>query len=267
MDQGVPVPQTPPEEGGCLPSGLLGLSGKTALITGGAKRLGASTALALAREGVNCVIHYRESEDAARQTAAVVVKLGVKSWLVQGDLAASGVPVAVWNQSEQLSGGIDFLINSASIFPEGGLSDLSEATLFPNLVTNTLAPFELARCLAATGRSGCIVNFLDTMVRDYDRKHVPYHLSKKMLHHLTRMMAVEYAPRLRVNAVAPGLVLPPEGKDESYLASLAHSNPLQTYGSGDQVAHTVLFLLMNKFVTGQVIYIDGGRNLRGSMYD
>lgn len=247
--------------------GLLELTGRTALITGGAKRLGACTALALARRGVHCVLHYRNSEAEALATADDIAALGVACWLVQGDLAVPGVAGGVWQRAEELSGGIDFLINSASIFPEAALDELSESTLLPNLSVNTLAPFELARRMAATQRDGVVINFLDTMVRDYDRKHVPYHLSKKMLHHLTRMMAVEYAPRLRVNGVAPGLVLPPEGKDESYLESLKHSNPLQAYGCGEQVAQAVLFLLENTFVTGQVIYVDGGRNLRGNMYE
>lgn len=248
-------------------TGLLELAGKTALITGGAKRLGAFTALELARHGVHCVLHYRDSEAEARATAGQIEALGVNVWLVQGDLSVAGTPDAVWEQAEDASGGINFLINSASIFPDETLDELSEATLAPNINVNTLAPFHLARRLAATGREGVVINFLDTMVRDYDRKHVPYHLSKKMLHHLTRMMAVEYAPRLRVNGVAPGLVLPPEGKDLAYLESLKHSNPLQTYGCGEQIAHAVIFLLVNTFITGQVIYIDGGRNLRGTMYE
>jgi pteridine reductase len=247
--------------------GLLELAGKTALITGGAKRLGAFAALELARHGVHCVIHYRDSEEEACETAAAIEALGVKAWLVQGDLAVSGTPDTVWDRAEEASGGIDFLINSASIFPEATLDELSESTLAPNVNVNTLAPFYLAHRLAATGREGVVINFLDTMVRDYDRKHVPYHLSKKMLHHLTRMMAVEYSPRLRVNGVAPGLVLPPEGKDTSYLESLKHSNLLHAYGSGEQIAHAVIFLLVNTFITGQVIYIDGGRNLRGTMYE
>jgi pteridine reductase len=248
-------------------SGLLEFSGKTALITGAAKRLGAVTAIALARRGVHCVIHYRESESEANATADAVKALGVNAWLAQGDLSTPGAPDRLWEHAEAQSGGIDFLINNASIFPEATLGELSEANLAGNFSINTLAPFQLARNFAATGREGVVINFLDTMVRDYDRRHVPYHLSKKMLQHLTRMMAVEYAPRLRVNGVAPGLVLPPEGKDDSYLESLKHSNPLQTHGSGEQVAHAVIFLIENSFVTGQTIYIDGGRNLRGCMYD
>ena len=121
--------------------------------------------------------------------------------------------------------------------------------------------------MAEKGQSGVVVNLLDTMVRDYDRKHVSYHLSKKALHDLTRMMAVEYGPRLRVNGVAPGLVLPPEGKDIAYLEGLKHSNALERIGCPEQIAHAVVFLLTNEFITGQTIYIDGGRHLRGSMYE
>jgi NAD(P)-dependent dehydrogenase (short-subunit alcohol dehydrogenase family) len=87
-----------------------------------------------------------------------------------------------------------------------------------------------------------------------------------MFHTLTKILAVELAPAIRVNAVAPGLVLPPEGKDEAYLAGLAHSNLLHTHGSAAGVREAVLFLLRSGFVTGQVIYVDGGRNLRGNLY-
>lgn len=248
-------------------SGLLDLAGKTALVTGGGKRLGAATARALAARGVHCVIHYRTSETEANRVAAGLHEGGVKAWSVQGDLAVAEEVDAVWDAAVAQAGAIDFLINSAAIFPEGGLDDLTAETLSENVNINTLAPARLARRMAGTGRDGVVINFLDTMVRDYDKKHVPYHLSKKMLHDLTRMMAVEYAPRLRVNGVAPGLVLPPPGKDESYLEGLKDSNALREYGCAEQVAHAVLFLLENRFVTGQVIYIDGGRNLRGAMYE
>ena len=248
-------------------SGLLELAGKTALITGGAKRLGAATAMALADAGTHCVIHYRGSAAEARDVAGALEGCGVRAWLVQGDLADPEQTREVWESAMAQAGGIDFLINGASIFPEGTLDELDAASLEANAQVNTLAPAYLAGRLAESGREGAVINFLDTMVRDYDRKHVAYHLSKKMLHDLTRMMAVEYAPRLRVNGVAPGLVLPPEGKDESYLEGLKDSNLLQAYGCAEQVTHAVLFLLRNTFITGQTIYIDGGRNLRGTMYE
>ncbi|HNR34300.1 MAG TPA: SDR family oxidoreductase, partial [Candidatus Hydrogenedentes bacterium] len=131
---------------------------------------------------------------------------------------------------------------------------------------NALAPFLLGRCLAAQKRPGGIVNLLDARIADYDREHASYHLSKRLLFTLTRMMAVEFAPCVRVNGIAPGLILPPEGKDESYLAQLAATNPLNRYGSPDDVAEAVLYLLRSDFVTGQVIFVDGGRHMRGGMY-
>ena len=243
------------------------LKGKTALVTGGAKRLGAAVVRALAAEGVHCVIHYRSSQSEAKALAKEIGSAGVKAFTVQGDLAEPANARTIWTEAVAAAGPIDILINSASIFPEGGLDSLDEGTLTKNVNVNALSPFHLSQCIAEAERPGVIINFIDTMVRDYDKKHVPYHLSKKMLHDLTRMMAVEYAPNIRVNAVAPGLVLPPEGKDESYLEGLKDSNLLQSYGCAEQIAHAVLFLLTNTFVTGQTIYIDGGRNLRGSMYE
>ena len=124
----------------------------------------------------------------------------------------------------------------------------------------------IARAFGAQGIEGVIVNFLDTRIEDYDRKHAAYHLSKRMLYTLTRMMAIEFAPLVRVNAVAPGLILPPPGKDESYLAQLAHTNPLGRYGDPSHIVEAVLFLVRNDFVTGQVVFVDGGRHLKGKMY-
>ena len=248
-------------------SGLTELAGKTALVTGGAKRLGAAVVRMLANRGVHCVVHFRDSSTEARVLAEELRDANVSVYLVQGDLSQPDEASRVWDDAVAQAGTIDFLINSASIFPEGTLADLSVDTLQENVNVNAMSPLYLTRKFAATGCAGVVVNFLDTMVRDYDKKHVAYHVSKKMLHDLTRMTAVEYAPRLRVNAVAPGLVLPPAGKDETYLEGLKHSNPLQNFGSAEQITHAVAFLLTNEFITGQTIYVDGGRNLRGSMYE
>jgi len=95
---------------------------------------------------------------------------------------------------------------------------------------------------------------------------VAYHLSKRMLFALTRMMALEFAPRIRVNAVAPGLIIPPPGQDESFLQRLASTNPLGRHGDPADVADAVLYLVGAGFVTGQVIYVDGGRHMRGAVY-
>jgi len=125
---------------------------------------------------------------------------------------------------------------------------------------------QLSRALAAQGRSGQVLNLLDCRILSYDAEHAAYHLSKRMLFSLTRMLALELAPRLRVNAVAPGLILPPPGRDEAYLQALARTNPLQRHGGAGDVVRAALFLMQSGFVTGQVIYVDGGHHMTGRTY-
>ncbi len=249
-----------------MPAGMLELAGKTALITGAAKRMGRATAIALAGVGVHCVLHYRSSAEACAAVADEVRAEGGNAWMVQGDFADPSAATMIFDKAKEAAGPVDILVNNASVFPDSTLMNFRPEDVHDNLNVNTLAPFLLARELAAQERDAVVVNFLDAMIADYDHKHVAYHLSKRALYSLTRMMAVEFAPRLRVNAVAPGLVLPPAGKDEDYLASLAHTNPLETYGSLETITEAVLFLVRNSFITGQVVYVDGGRNLRGAMY-
>ncbi len=246
---------------------MIELSGKTALVTGGAKRIGASIVMALARAGVHVGIHCRRAQGEAESLAAQAHGLGVQARVFSGDLSHRQGADLLMDWALESMGPIDFLINNASIFPEQTLNDLTIEEVHRNVDINALAPLLLGRRWAAQGREGAIVNLLDARISDYDREHVPYHLSKRMLLTLTRIMAVEFAPKVRVNAVAPGLILPPEGKDAAYLESLKNSNLLRCHGSAEEVAEAVLFLLRSGFITGQVIYVDGGRNLRGCMYE
>jgi NAD(P)-dependent dehydrogenase (short-subunit alcohol dehydrogenase family) len=247
-------------------SDLISLSGKTALVTGAAKRIGRAVVHRLVREGLRVVVHYRDSAAEAQALVSDIAAQGGTAWALAADFETPDTAESLFEQAVALAGPIDFLINSASIFPEGTLREMTSDDVTTNMNVNAMAPFLLGRAFASRNRAGAIINFLDTMIMDYDKRHVPYHLSKQALYSLTRMMAVEYAPHVRVNAVAPGLVLPPPGRDEDYLRELAHTNPLQRYGSTDGIAEAVVFLLRSGFITGQVIFIDGGRHLRGSMY-
>jgi hypothetical protein len=242
------------------------LRGKTALVTGAAKRLGRATALALAREGVDVVIHYDSSATEAEETAREASVLGVDAWCVQGNLAADEGATGIFEASMKVAGALDILVNNAAIFPEDELLDVGGASIQEAVQINAASPLALGRLFAAQGREGCIVNYLDARIADYDSRHVSYHLSKKMLFSITRMMALEFAPAVRVNAVAPGLILPPAGKDESYLQSLASTNPLRRHGDGEDVAAAAVFLVKASFVTGQVIFVDGGRHMLGGVY-
>ncbi len=242
------------------------LAGKTALVTGAAHRIGRAIATALADAGANVVVHYQSSRVEAERLVGDLASAGVQGWTVRADLSKPAESAALIERTLSKTGGLDILVNNASTFPESTLTDFASQDLHASIDVNALGPFMLARSFHQLGRGGVVVNLLDCMIADYDRKHVAYHLSKRMLFSLTRMMAVEFAPDVRVNGVAPGLVLPPPGKDDSYLAGLASSNPLNAVGTVDDVAEAVVFLARSTFVTGQVIYVDGGRNLRGALY-
>lgn len=243
-----------------------GLYGKTALVTGGAKRIGRAITLALAAAKSNVVVHCLRSAAEAEALVEDLRGQGVQAWVVRADLAEVRGPEMLWTQATEAAGPIDILINNASVFSEDRLPDVTIESIETNLHVHAWAPLALSRSLAAQGREGAIVNLLDARVENYDREHAAYHLSKRMLLSLTRLMALEFAPRVRVNGVAPGLILPPAGKDHEYLERQAGTNPLARYGSPELVADAVLFLLRNDFITGQVIFVDGGRHLRGVVY-
>jgi len=242
------------------------LTGKTALITGAAKRLGRAMAAALAGEGVNVVVHYHRSANDAEDLVEQLREENVNSWSVQADLSRPAQAEALLERARQLAGPIDVLINNASVFDEGTVGDLTADQVSVNVQVNAISPFLIGRALADQGRDGAIINFLDARVGDYDREHAAYHISKRTLLTLTRIMALEFSPAVRVNAVAPGLILPPRGRDESYLQQLAPTNPLNRIGSLEAITDAVLFLLRSDFITGQVIFVDGGRHMKGNVY-
>lgn len=237
------------------------LAERTALVTGSAKRLGRATALALAAEGADVVIHWGSSEAEAAATAEAVRGLGRRAWTVQADLGDARAAAGLLRAATEAAGPVTILVNNASAYNENRLETVRADELARTVQVNALAPLALSRDFAAQGIEGDIVNFLDARVMDTDREHAAYHLSKRMLLALTRMTAVDFAPRVKVNAVAPGLVLPPEGQDEAYLERLAWTNPLGRHGTAEGVAAAVVFLVASDFITGQVIYVDGGRHL------
>lgn len=124
-------------------------------------------------------------------------------------------------------------------------------------------PLTLSRDFARGCARGSIINLHDTHLAGFDFRHAGYILSKHVLAELTRMTALAFAPAVTVNAVAPGLILPPPGADEGYLESHSHALPLQRHGGPRDIAEAIVFLLRSDFITGQVIYVDGGRHLHG----
>lgn len=241
------------------------LSGRTALITGGAKRIGRATALALANEGVNVVINYRKSAAEAGELVDELKRMGVGAWAVRADLSVQAELDGLMEEAWSAAGRIDILINNASIFPNTSFEAVTLDDLIGNITVDAWAPFQLGRQLASRVDGGHIINFLDTKVVSYDWAHVGYIAAKHLLALFTKMMAVKLAPGFAVNAVAPGLILPPEGKDQSYLEALKDRMPLKRIGSPEYVTDAILFLISSNFITGQVIFIDGGRHLNEAL--
>jgi hypothetical protein len=240
----------------------LEIAGQTALVTGAAKRLGRAIAERLADEGVHVVLHHHTSRDEAEEAAAAVAMKGVRAWTLAADLELPVEAERLVDRAWQRSGGFSILVNSASIFEKGPLAATSYQSFFRHLNINAWAPLSLTLAFARKAPAGQVVNLLDARVGGYNFTHAAYFLSKRALEYLTRHLALELAPRFRVNAVAPGLILPPEGEGPDYLNRLADTVPLQTHGEPEDVAEAVVYLLRGGFVTGQTLFVDGGRHLR-----
>jgi pteridine reductase len=238
------------------------LEGKVALVTGASKRIGRAIAIALAGQGVHVVAHDRRQMES--ETLKVCEELrgaGAKSWHITADLEKPEEYEALVANALRAAGSLDILINNASVFLPNTLMDMGFGDVTRHLHVNAWAPLVLSREFFRLAKRGKIINMLDTKINGYDFAHTAYILSKHMLLLLTRMCALEFAPSITVNGVAPGLILPPAGKDDHYLGQLAQTVPLKHHGRPQDVADAILYLLKSDFVTGQIIYPDGGRHL------
>jgi NAD(P)-dependent dehydrogenase (short-subunit alcohol dehydrogenase family) len=229
--------------------------------------LGRALALSLAQQGVHTVLHCHRSLEAAQTVAENVRQQGVSAWILSADLSDPERVETLFQEAVKAAGPVDILINNASIYPEERLADTTAQSLQTNMQIHAMAPLVLSRCLARQDRPAHIVNMLDTRAVCRDPKHVAYHLSKRTLLTLTRLLAEELAPHVTVNGIAPGLILAPEGLDRSYLENLSHTNPLHRVGAPHDITEAALFLLQSEFITGQVIYVDGGHHMKGRLYE
>ena len=240
-------------------------AGQIALVTGGAVRLGRAIALALAEAGADIALHYNTSEAEAKQTAADIEALGRRVALVQGDLNdAVATAERVVSQTAEALGVPKILVNSASIFEPPTLLETDEATYDRHLSINLKAPFFLMQQFAKhvpTGEAASIVNLIDWRAELPTGTHTAYTVAKSGLLGLTKSAAKELAPTIQVNAVAPGPVLPPVGRDANYLREVAKRVPLGRPGSPKAVSDAVLFLVRSDFCTGEMVHVTGGQEL------
>lgn len=237
---------------------------KAALITGGAKRIGASLALRLAAEGYDIALHYNSSEAEAIDTGGKIRSMGRECAMFKGDLKDVNFIQEMIKAAFDSFPHLSVLINSASLFRRAPIKD-TDPGMFDELISvNYRAPFFLTKEFARFCTGGNIINILDTKVSAYQNVYAAYIISRSALKDLTAMAAVEFAPRIRVNGICPGIVLPAENESSGYVERLEGRNLLKRSGSPEDIVSAAVFLLENTFITGQTIFIDGGENIKQS---
>jgi pteridine reductase len=239
------------------------LNGRVALVTGAAKRLGRAVALRLANEGADVAIHYGKSADLARELAAEIEKLGRRAFTYSAELTDVAVIPKLIDAVVGHFGQLDILINSAANFLETKFGQTTQQTWDASLNTNLRAPFFCAQAAAphlAKSGHGAIVNFADIGGLMGWREFLPHSLSKAGVILMTRILAKELAPAIRVNAIAPGTITM-AGDPPEWQADFIRLAPLRRSGRPDEITDAIMYLLTAEFMTGQTLVLDGGRTL------
>ena len=238
------------------------LLGRVALVTGSAKRLGRAVALRLAQEGADVVVHYRTSAAEAQSAVAEIEKLGRRAVSIAANLDRVSEIKRLFDETAKQFGRLDILVNSAANFLPASIISTTEEIWDASLDANLKAPFFCAQAAAPLLRraKGTIVNFADTGGLLGWPGYIPHSVSKAGVVMLTKVLAKALAPEVRVNAIAPGTITMP-GDPPEWEAELIKLAPLQRSGIPADITDTVLFLVQSKFVTGQVLVVDGGRAL------
>lgn len=244
------------------------LQNKVILITGGAKRVGASICRLLHANGANLMIHYRSSVKEARALQAELnLQRSNSVAIIQGDLLNLAILPSLVQESIQHFGRLDVLINNASSYYPTEIGDIKDEQWQDLMGSNLKAPLFLAQAAADELRKqhGCIINITDMHVERPKKGYIIYSVAKAGLVTLTKSLAHEFSPDVRVNAVAPGPVMWPEDNpqfDELYRQRVISQTLLKRIGEPNDIAKAVKFLIQDApFITGQIIAVDGGRSL------
>jgi pteridine reductase len=238
------------------------LANQVALVTGSGKRLGRAVALGLAEQGADVVVHYRSSEQEALQVVAEIEKLGRRSIALAADLASLSEIQQLFQKVDAHFSRLDILVNSAANFIHTDFSATTEKLWNASLDTNLKAPFFCAQAAAPLLKksAGTIINFADIGGMMGWPGYIPHSISKAGVIMLTRSLAKELAPDIRVNAIAPGTITMP-GDPPQWESDFIRLAPLRRSGRPGDIVAAVNYLATAKFVTGQVLVVDGGRTL------
>lgn len=236
---------------------------QTALITGASKRIGKAIVEFLAEMGWNIIIHFNSSEKPAKQLAeALNLKFPTQKFgFVGANLSNINEVIGLVPKVVSEFGEFELLVNNASVFNPGYLKETSLELFNTQFDVNLKAPLFLIRDFANHCKRGNIINIVDTRMTSNKSNFAVYSLSKKSLWELTKMAALELAPEIRVNAIAPGVTLAPNDKDENYLLNLAQRIPMKKPGGVEPIIKSINYILENDHLTGQLLFADGGENL------
>jgi pteridine reductase len=239
------------------------LNGKTALVTGAAKRVGRCIALSLARAGADVIVHYNRSEDDARQTASMIQDMGRRAELIRADLASPDQIEAMFAQLTEFFPDapkpLDLLVNNASVYHRTPLDTLTADQWDREMAVNARAPALCIKHAIKLMRPGAaIVNITDISAEDPRAALPAYCASKAALLAVTKSAAKALAPDIRVNAVAPGAIMWEESISDAQKQRVLDQVPMKRTGRPEDIAAAVIFLCQNQYITAQTIRVDGG---------
>lgn len=236
------------------------MTAKAALVTGGATRLGRHFSEALADVGYDIALHVNSSRAEAEEVAERIRGKGRECEILPCNFLHDPLDTLIHIAKERFPH-LSVLLNSASTYQPASIAETDLAMLETQFRTNLFTPLLLTRHFAEAVPKGCVINIIDNKVAYHQYPYAAYLLSKKGLADMTQMAALEFAPHIRVNGIAPGVVLPTAQRSHDYIEWRLEGIPLHRQGTPGHLVQAVHYLLDNDFVTGQVLYVDGGESI------
>ncbi|MBE0465248.1 MAG: SDR family oxidoreductase [Halomonadaceae bacterium] len=236
------------------------MTSKAALVTGGATRLGRHFSEALADAGYDIALHVNSSREEAEEVAERIRGKGRECEILPCNFLHEPLDTLVESAKERFPH-LSVLLNSASTYQAAPIAETDLAMLETQFRINLFTPLLLTRHFAQIVRTGCVINIIDNKIAYHQYPYAAYLLSKKGLSDMTQMAALEFAPHIRVNGIAPGVVLPTTQRSRDYIAWRLEGIPIHRQGTPEHLMQAMHYLLDNDFVTGQILCVDGGESV------